>query len=117
MDEALKNEGQKQWMELDSKPAILETTLQHPLNKANMFKNIHIILLCPVTSAGVERANSSLRYTKNVYRSTMLEERLNALILLFVHRDIHPDYDKIINIYGTKHPRRMLFVNALEYDT
>ena len=41
---ALKNEGQIQWMELDSKPAILETTLQHPLSKANMFPNIRIIL-------------------------------------------------------------------------
>ena len=62
-----------------------------------------MLLLCPVTSVGV-----------NVYRSTMLEERLNALILLFVHRDIlFLDYDKIINMYATKHPRRMLFVNAL----
>ena len=75
--------------------------------------HLNMLLLCPVTSAGVERANTSLRYTKNVYRSTMLEERLNALILLFVHRDIHLDYDKIINMYATKHPTRMLFVNAL----
>ena len=80
--------------------------------------HLNMLLLCPVTSAGVERANTSLRYTKNVYRSTMLEERLNALILLFVHRDIHLDYDKnliikIINMYATKHPRRMMFVNAL----
>ena len=75
--------------------------------------HLNMLLLCPVTSAGVERANTSLRYTKNVYRSTMLEERLNALILLFVHGDIHLDYDKIINMYSTKHPKRMLFVNAL----
>ena len=107
---ALKNEGHKQWM---------ETTLQHPLSKANMFPNIgldiilNMLLLCPVTSAGVERANSSLRYIKNVYRSTMLEERLNALIVLFVHRGIDPDCDKMINMYATKHPIRMLFVNAL----
>ena len=74
---------------------------------------LNMLLLCPVTSAGVERANTSLRYIKNVYRSTMFEERLNALILLYVHRDIHPDYDKIINMYATKHPIRMLFVNAL----
>ena len=82
-----------------------------------MFPNIHIILnmllLCPVTSVGVERANSSLRYIKNVYRGSMLNECLNALILLFVHRDVHPDYDKIINMYATEHAIRMLFVNAL----
>ena len=39
-----KNEGQRQWMELESKSATLETTLQHPLCKANMFPNIQIIL-------------------------------------------------------------------------
>ena len=69
------------------------------------------MLLCPVTSAGVERANSSLRYIKNVYRSTMTEDRLNAL--LFIHRDITLDYDAIVDMYGNRHPHRMLFVNPL----
>ena len=52
------------------------------------------MLLCPVTSAGVQRANSSLRYIKNVYRSTMTEDRFNVL---FIHRDIKLDYDAIVH--------------------
>ena len=43
----------------------------------------------------------------------MKEDRLNALILLFIHRDIQLDFDAIIDMYATKHPRRMLFLNPL----
>ena len=68
------------------------------------------MLLCPVTSAGVERANSSLRYIKNVYRSTMT---VDTIIGLFIHRDIKLDYDAIVDMYGNRHPHRMLFVNPL----
>ena len=68
------------------------------------------MLLCPVTSAGVERANSSLRYIKNVYRSTMT---VDTIIVLFIHRDIKLDYDAIVDMYGNRHPHRMLFVNPL----
>jgi len=43
----------------------------------------------------------------------MGEERFNALPLLFVHRDIALDYEKIIDRYAQKFPRRMLFRNPL----
>ena len=70
----------------------LQPTLQHKDCDPNFFPNIHRVLcqmlLCPVTSAGVERANSSLRYIKNVYRSTMTEDRLNALILYYLFTEI-----------------------------
>ena len=38
---------------------------------------------------------------------------LNALILMFVHRDIELDYKEIIDIYATDYPHRMLFLNPL----
>ena len=63
-----------------------------------MFRNIvrifSIILTTPATSASVERANSALRYVKTDFRSTMLEGRLNALLLLYLHSDIKLDYKK-----------------------
>ena len=94
-----------------SQPFSIKTVIQ------TYFPNIHRVLcqmlLCPITSAGVERANSSLRYIKNVYCSIMAEDRLNALILLFIHRDIKLDYDAIVDMYGNRHPHRMLFVNPL----
>ena len=43
----------------------------------------------------------------------MGEERLNALSFVFFHRDIFLDYDKIIEIYAPKYPRRMLLINSL----
>ena len=43
----------------------------------------------------------------------MEEERLNALSLVCIHLDIFLDYDKIINIYASKYPRRMLLINPL----
>jgi len=39
-------------------------------------------MVTPVTAASVERSNSTLRYVKNSYRSSIGEERLNALLLL-----------------------------------
>ena len=79
----------------------------------NIFTIINVAALTSVTSAGVERANSSLRLVKNVYRSTMGEERLNALLLLFVHKDIHIDYAEIVNIFARRHSRKMQLLNPL----
>ena len=59
---------------------------------AQRFPNINtiltILLVLPVTAATVERGNSSLGYVKSDLRSTMREDRLNALMLLFVHKGI-----------------------------
>ena len=72
-----------------------------------------VVLLIPVTSAGVERANSALKFVKTVHRHTMSQDRFNALVLLFVHRDIALDYNKIINMFANRHPRRMLLLDPL----
>ena len=106
-----------QWHDECDKPASLQLTLSHKYSNQKVYPNVcailQLLMLTPVTSAGVERANSALRYIKNVYRSTMKEDRLNALILLYVHRDIQLDYDRIMDIYSTQHPHRMLFINPL----
>ena len=44
----------------------------------------------------------------------MGEDRLNALLLLYVHRDIDLDYDKIIDMYATCHT--MMLINPLAED-
>ena len=43
----------------------------------------------------------------------MGEGRLNSLSLVYIHRDIFLDQDKIIEIYASKYPRRMLLINPL----
>ena len=37
--------------------------------------------------------------------------RFNALVLVYVHKDIELDLDKIIDIFARRHPRRMLLFN------
>jgi len=44
-----------------------------------------------------ERSFSALKFIKNYLRSTMTDERLNGLALLFVHPDITLDYDAVID--------------------
>jgi len=71
-------------------------------------------MIAPVTSATVERSSSSLRLVKSGLRSTMREDCLNALLLLFIHKDIALDYDAIIDDYAKGNQRRMTFINPLQ---
>ena len=62
----------------------------------------------------MERGNSALKYVKTELRNTMGQERLNALMLLYIHKDIYIDYNAVIDIFATKYPPKMLFVNLLD---
>ena len=61
-------------------------------------------MIAPVTSATVESSNSSLRLVKSGFRSTTREDRLNTLLLLFIHKDIALDYDTIVDDYAKRNP-------------
>ena len=81
-----------------------------PLMYPNITKILHLLLLTSVTSSSVERANSSLKYIKNPLRSTMGEDRFNALLLMYVHRDIQIVINKIVDKFARKHPGKMMFI-------
>ena len=49
---------------------------------------LSILMTTSATSATVETANSTLRSIKTDFRNTMLQDRFNALMLTYVHRDI-----------------------------
>jgi len=68
----------------------------------------------PITTATVERSNSSPRFVKTVYRNNMGEERLNALLLLFIHRDIELNHEEVVAIFARRNSRRMLLINPLD---
>ena len=76
----------------------------------NVLQVPKLLLVTPVTTASVERANvnSALGFVKSDHRSTMSEGRLNALLRLYVHKDIQLDFEEVVTAYGHKHPRRML---------
>ena len=103
------------WIDVATKPDSLVSTLaeMNPKRFPNISSIFRLMLLQPATSASVERANSALKRIKTDLRSTMKEDRLNALLLLHVHRDIKLDYDKIVKKYASRHTRRMLFLNPL----
>lgn len=77
----------------------------------NIFQIFHLLMIIPVTSAGVMQTNSAMKLVKTVIRSTMQQDRLNALMLLLTHSDIKLDYDTILDMYSRKYPRKMLFLN------
>ena len=90
-------------------------TLQQANDKLypNICSLLKLLLVIPVTTASVERGNSSLKYVKSELRTTMTQDRLNVLILLFIHKDIPLDYDVIVNAFAAKRPRRMLLQSPL----
>ena len=59
-----------------------------------------------VSTAGVERSFSSMKYLKNRLRSTMSDERLEALMLMYIHSDVDVDLDAIIDKFKASSSRR-----------
>lgn len=91
-----------------NEPGALPSTLVKTLKVCNsdMFPNIHVFLrvLCtlPITTAEVERTNSSLKLLKNYMRTTMGAERLNGLAFMKIHSDIPVDIEAAVDSYALK---------------
>ena len=59
----------------------------------------------PVTTASNERLFSNLRYLKTYLRSSMLEERLNGLMHLYVSKDLVISVDEVIEMFSSQSRR------------
>jgi hypothetical protein len=73
---------------------------------------IHLLLLCPASSAEAERSFSSLRRLKTWLRSTMLQERLNSVAVCHIHNDIlqRLNVDAILRDFANRsHIRKNMF--------
>ena len=66
---------------------------------------LRVFATLPVTTATGERSFSALKYVKNTLRSTMSENRLNGLTMLFVHKDIKLDVDAVIDAFAKDNRR------------
>ena len=88
------------WATSSNKPNDISSTLINndvsPLMYPNIVKILFLIQLTAVTSSGVERSNSTLKYIKSKSRSTVGEDRLNALLLLYIHKDINLIFVKLL---------------------
>ena len=86
-------------------------TVAETLKKVNFnaFGNIktalRILGTLPVTSCECERSISALRRLKDYTRTTMVNERLNGLALMYIHKDLNPDVEEIINKFSSGNRR------------
>ncbi|XP_069104128.1 52 kDa repressor of the inhibitor of the protein kinase-like [Argopecten irradians] len=103
------------WKENPEKPSSISATIK--ACDKDFFSNIHTILkICgtfPVTSCECERSISCLRLLKTYLRSTMGQDRLSALALMFIHRTVNVRVTDIVTEFARKHPRRMQVPNIL----
>ena len=77
----------------------------------NIEQLLKIACTLPVTSVECERSISRLRHLKTYLRSTMQEERLNGLAMLYIHRDIPCSAEAVVDEFARRHPRRIQLVN------
>ncbi|XP_065064865.1 52 kDa repressor of the inhibitor of the protein kinase-like [Rhopilema esculentum] len=110
---------EKTWQDYQGTPPSTVQSLLPLIDRLtfpNMYTVFQILATIPVTTCTCERSISALRRLKTYLRSTMKQERLNALALLHVHRDIRVSIDMIIDQFAQKHPRRMKLLDILNAD-
>ena len=105
---------QQRWRQLPAKDRPATAIDSLPLCSADFFPNIKTLLVItatlPVTTATAERTFSSLRLLKTYLRSTMGQNRLAGLTLLYLHRDIPITPDEVIDTFARHSSRRLEFV-------
>ena len=50
-------------------------------------QTFEILMLMPATAATSERSFSSLRHVKSYLRTTMRQDRLNHIMVLYIHKN------------------------------
>lgn len=111
----------QQWTKMWSETCLTEkpASIQDGLSKCDslFFPNIKTILrisaIFPVTSCECERSISTLRLLKTYLRSTMSQDRLTSLALMYIHSDIELNPSDIVSTFSRKQPRKMLLPNIL----
>ena len=92
--------------QLTKPPSTLEETLLSQVYAPKSYPSIetilHILSITPVTASTTEQANSALKFIKSDRRSTMGQDRLNSLLLLYVHKDIKINYDAVVDLYASR---------------
>ena len=70
---------------------------------------LRILGTMPVTSSICEMSFSSMKLLQTYIRATMTNNRLNALVLLYVHPNIHPSSEEVLQKYAEIGLHRMRF--------
>ena len=101
-------------------PDTIVTTLQSVNTVKHWFPNIYTILcliaVVPTSSNSCERSISRLRLLKTYLRSMMKQDRLTSLALIYIHREIELEPEKVVDEFAKNHQHRMKFVDILKDD-
>ena len=98
---------------LDSIGATLEKKIEKDAY-VNIYTILHILITIPISSASWERFISTLQNLKAYLRNTMVQNRLNGLVLMLARREIELNLEKIIDLFANFLPRRMRVENILK---
>jgi hypothetical protein len=78
------------------------------------FPNIKVLLqiyaTLPVTTATGERSFSTLKLLKTYLRSTMSENRLNGLAMMYIHPMINIDIEQVVDKFSKRKNRKLEFL-------
>ena len=95
-------------------PGTVQRTLSNMMT--GMFPNIHRVLILlgvsPVTTCSCERSISVQRRLKTYRRSTMVQDRYNALALMQIHYGMDIDHHDVLDRLNRKYSKRLLMVNV-----
>ncbi|PWA94989.1 zinc finger MYM-type protein 1 [Artemisia annua] len=94
--------------------AALKNNDKSDIDADELYLELKVLLIIPVTVESVERSFSKLKLLKSYLRSTMSQERLNGLALIAIENDIleSVNYEMLIDNFATKNAKRMaLFKN------
>ena len=61
-----------------------------------------------------DRSISVLNRVKSFNRTTQFDDRLTGLCIIYAYRDVEINWDKVINAFANKNPRRMALINILD---
>lgn len=97
-------------------PVLIPDTAISALNECDqcLFPNIFVLLkvlaTLPVSTCEPERLFSKVEKTLIALRSTMSEDRLEALVLMQTFRDELPDADSVVDKFAAANSRRLQLV-------
>jgi len=93
-------------------PSHLCETLE--LANKKLYPHLYCILknyiAIPPSTTTAERSFSVLKRVKTYLRATMSQERLSALALLHIHRDIQLQLDAVVDTFNNTRQRKLLFI-------
>ena len=81
---------------------MLKTLEAVPDRYSNAKKLVENAVTVPVTSCSPERSFSAMKILKSRIRSTMCDERLNGLALMYIHKDVEGNPRIVAEIFALK---------------